>query len=100
MSVKLEIIPVSDSHRLKSLGGPARVAQELRDFQKRIRFLDANHAELSKKYPDQVVALTSNGTLVAAPTMKELVEKLEQKGLDRRGAATKLMETTPRLLIL
>ena len=53
-----------------------------------------------KKYPDQVVALTSNGTLVAAPTMKELVEKLEQKGLDRRGAATKLMETTPRMLIL
>ena len=100
MAVRLEIIPVSDSHRLKSLGGPARVAYELQDFQKRIRYLDANHAELVKRYPDQVVALTSNGTLVAAPTVEELVEKLERKGLDRSGAATKLMETTPRMLIL
>lgn len=100
MAVRLEIIPISHSHRLKSLGGPARVAYELQDFQKRNRFLDANYAELVKKYPDQWVALASNGTLVAAPTTGELVEKLEQKGLDRRGAATKLMETTPRMLIL
>ena len=100
MAVKLEIIPISDSHRLKSLGGPARVAYELQDFQKRNRYLDANYAELVKKYPDQVVALTSNGTLVAAPTVKELVEKLEQKGLDRNGVATKLMETNPRMLLL
>ena len=100
MAVRLEIIPISDSHRLKSLGGPSKVAHELQDFQKRNRFLDANHAELTKKYPDQLVALTTNWTLVAAPTMTELVEKLEKKGLDRGGAATKLMETTPRLLIL
>ena len=100
MAVKLEIIPISDSHRLKSLGGPARVAYELQDFQKRNRYLDTNHAELVKKYPDQLVALASNWTLVAAPTMTELVEKLEKKGLDRSGAATKLMETTPRMLLL
>lgn len=100
MAVRLEIIPISDSHRLKSLGGPARVAYELQDFQKRHRFLDANYAELVKKYPDQVVALATNGTLVAAPTMTELIEKIEKKGLNREGAATKLMETTPSLWIL
>ena len=100
MAAKLEIIPISDSHRLKSRGGPGRVAHDLRDFQKRIRFLDANHAELVKKYPDQVVALTSNGTLVAAPTTAELVEKLDRKGLRRDNAATRLMETTPRMWIL
>ena len=100
MAVRLEIIPIRDSHRLKNLGGPARVAYELQDFQKRIRYLDVNHAELVKKYPDQVVALTSNGTLVAAPTMMELIEKLERKGLRREGAATRLMETTPRMLLL
>ena len=100
MSIKLEIIPVSDSHRLKSLGGPAKVAYELQDFQKRHLYLVANHAELKEKYPDQLVALTTNWTLVAAPTMTELVEKLEKKGLNREGAATKLMETTPSLWIL
>ena len=100
MAVKLEIIPITDSHRLKSLGGPARVAYELQDFQKRNRYLDANYAELVKKYPDHWVALASNGTLVAAPTTHELIEKLERKGLDREGAATKLMETNPRMLIL
>ena len=62
--------------------------------------MDANHAELVKKYPDQVVALTTNGTLVAAPTITELLEKIERKGLDRRGAATKLLETDPLMLIL
>ena len=48
MAVRLEIIPIRDSHRLKTLGGPARIAYELQDFQKRIRFLDANHAGLVK----------------------------------------------------
>ena len=100
MAVKLEIRPISDSHRLKSLGGPAKVAYELQDFQKRNRFLDANSTELVKKYPDQWVALTTNWTLVAAPTTGELIEKIEKKGLDRRGAATKLLETNPRMLIL
>ena len=98
--VKLEIIPISHSHRLKSLGGPAKVAYELQNFQKRHLFLIANHAELLKKYPDQVVALTTNWTLVAAPTMTELLEKIDKKGLDRRSAATKLMETTPSMWIL
>ena len=98
--VKLEIIPISHSHRLKSLGGPAKVAYQLQNFQKRHLFLIANHAELLKKYPDQVVALTTNWTLVAAPTMTELLEKIEKKGLDRRSAATKLVETTPSMWIL
>ena len=100
MAPKLEIIPISHSHRLKSLGGPAKVAYELQDFQKRHRFLDANSAELVKKYPDQWVALTTNWTLVAAPTTGDLIEKLERKGLRREGAARKLLETNPRMLIL
>ncbi len=100
MAVALELIPISDSHRLKSLGGPAWVAQDLRDYRRRLLFLDANHAELVKKYPDQWVALASNGTLVAAPTMTEIIEKLERKGLHKNNAATKFMETPPRLLIL
>lgn len=100
MAVRLEQIPISDSHRLKSLGGPARVAQELRDYRRRVLFLDANHAELVKKYPDQWVALASNGTMVAAPTIGEIIEILERKGLRRDNAATKFMETTHRRMIL
>ena len=100
MAAKLEIIPISHSHRLKSLGGPAKVAYELQDFQKRHRYLDANYAELVKRYPDQEVALTTNWTLVAAPTAGELREKIEKKGLRREGAARKLMETTPSMWIL
>ena len=41
MAPKLEIIPISHSHRLKSLGGPAKVAYELQDFRKRHLFSDS-----------------------------------------------------------
>ena len=78
----------SSSHR--SLGG----------FQARHRALDEHKEELVGKYPDQWVAFTANGTLVAAETVDELIEKLDRKGLRGGDVAIRFMATTRRRMIL
>ena len=74
--------------------------QELKRYQERVRMLDRLLPSLRVKYPDNWVALTANGSIVAAPTVIEMVEKLEQKKLPGNDAAVKFIATSPRRMIL
>ena len=72
----------------------------MRQFRKRTRYLSAHRPELIRKYPDQWVALACNGSLIAGPTIQDVLAKAEAKGLDKKGLAVKLMATKPRRMIL
>lgn len=72
----------------------------LHGFSARHRILDERRDELVLKYPDQWVGLASNGTLVAADTVDELVEKLERKSVPRSDVAVRFMATKRRRMIL
>ncbi len=78
----------------------APLSDEMRQYKKRTVFLSAHRAELTRRYPDQWVGISSNWTLVAAPTVAGVIGKLEGKGLGKRGLAVKLMSTKPRRMIL
>ena len=74
----------------------AQVLAELRDFKARSERLGDMRPELLKKYPDQHVALTENGILVAAMTIEEVVEKINELG-ERSGFAARMhLNTKPR----
>ena len=72
----------------------------MRQFKKRTHFLSVHRPELTRKYPDQWVGLSCNGTLISGPTIQAVLDKVESKGLNRQGLAVKLMATKPRRLIL
>ena len=72
----------------------------MRQFKKRTRYLSAHRPELTLQYPDQWVGLAGNGTLIAGPTIRDLLATVDAKGLDREGLAVKLMATKPRRMIL
>ena len=72
----------------------------MRQFKKRTHFLSVHRRELTRKYPDQWVGLTCNWTLVAAPTLDNMLSKVEAIGITRKGLAVKLMATKPRRMIL
>ena len=76
------------------------LSDEMRQFKKRTLFLSARRPELTRRYPDQWVGIASNGTLVAAPSIEEVLDKLKDKGISKRGFAMKLMATQPRRMIL
>ena len=72
----------------------------MRQFKKRTHFLSVHRPELTCKYPDQWVGLACNWTLIAAPTLDDMLSKMEAIGITREGLAVKLMATKPRRMIL
>ena len=78
--------------------GPADT--ELREYERQFSALDARTAELTQRYPDQFVAITTDGTVVATDTMAEMIDALDKKGIDSRTAAVKFMSAKPYRMIL
>ena len=100
MTSVTEKSPATVYQRIRRTGRTPQVEYGLGQFKIRHRMLDARREELVRKYPDQWVAFTSNGTIVAGYTIDEMVEKLESKGLLRNDAAIKFMATIRRRMIL
>ena len=97
-SVGLE--PVVRRRRVRKLERGSGSRGDLRGFKARHRILDERREELVRKYPDQWVAFASNGTLVAADTVDDLIEKLDRKRLRGGDVAIRFMATTRRRMIL
>ena len=100
MSLVSPEIPVAGPKERSPLVTSGPVSDEMRQYVKRTLFLRDHRSELTNKYPDQWVALSANGTLIAASSIKGVLSKVEEKGLRKRGLAVKLMATTPRRLVL
>ena len=86
--------------QITKIEGQNDLTAVLRGFRARRHTLDERHDELVLKYPDRWVALTSNGTLIAADTVTDLVDQMERKGLTSNDAAVRFMATIPKHMIL
>lgn len=71
-----------------------------RSYVERSERLHDMQPELTRKYPDKLVALTESGTFVIANSMEELVTKIKELGENPAYAADIYLNTKPRLLIL
>ena len=100
MTPARELSPSAISRSPRNAERATRIREELRRFKERHRLLDARRAELASRYPDQWVALTPNGTIVAGESIDQVIEKIKQKGLSREGAAIKFMATKRRRMIV
>ena len=67
-----------------------------RDSDKRTLCLERMSSKLTKKYPDQWVALGEDWVLVVAGSSEELKSKLEERGVRPGFAARKFLNTKPR----
>ena len=66
-----------------------------RDSAKRTRCLENLRSKLTKRYPDQWVALGEDWVLVVARSREELRAKLEERGVHPGYAVRKFMNTKP-----
>ena len=74
----------------------ARERARWKDSDKRTRCLEKMRSTLTKRYPDQWVALGEDWALVVAGSPEELRAKLEERGARAGYAVRKFMNTKPR----
>ena len=72
----------------------------LQQFKQGRKLFDDMRDELVRKYPNQWVAVTTNGTIVSGNTVDEVLDAIERKHLDKRNVVMRLMETKRRKMIL
>lgn len=70
-----------------------------KDSSKRTRCLEKMRSKLTKRYPDQWVALGDNWEMVTASSHEEVITKLKECGACPAYSVVKLMNTEPRRLI-
>ena len=57
-------------------------------------------ASLTEKYPDQWVAMTASGDLLAGDSMDEIIALLDEKGIRDENVVIEFLETHPVTLIV
>ena len=90
---------VSDSAEPVTQSGGEHVLIEMWDYAERSQQLLNMRPELTKKYPDQWVALTETRTLVVADSIEGIVAKIKEIGERPEFAAAKYLNTRPRRMI-
>ena len=57
-------------------------------------------ASLTEKYPDQWVAMTASGDLLAGDSMAEIIALLDEKGLRDESVVIEFLDANPVTLIV
>ena len=81
-------------------GGAAAIHAGLRDFGQRAKLMNTIHDDLIKKYPNQWVALLRGDKMCVGDTLTELLSEIDEKGLDRKSAVVKYLDTDPPLMVI
>ena len=85
---------------VEKMGGAERIREDICNFSRRIERLDERRDELKKRYPDKWVALIDDGRVVASDRLADVLEELDKRGISRKKAVVKLMETNPSVIII
>ncbi len=85
---------------VEKMGGAENIREDLRSFSRRTERMDARLGELKERYPDKWVALLDDGDIITADSLGGVLKKLDERGIPRRGAVVKLMETNPSVIII
>jgi hypothetical protein len=63
------------------------------------RFWEEHFPALVKLYPDQFVAVHNNDVVAARPTLLQLLDAFEERGLSRDDVWVKFLTTNPRQVL-
>ena len=85
---------------VEKMGGAENIREDFRRFSRRTERMDARLGELKERYPDKWVALLDGGDIIAADSLGDVLKKLDERGIPRRKAVVKLMETNPSVIII
>jgi hypothetical protein len=64
------------------------------------KYVESVRNELTEKYPDQWVAVLRQELVVVGPSLKNVLKKLDAKGLRDCDAVIQRMNTNPKPLII
>jgi len=98
-TVEFEDLPEDIRAFLDAAGSPDRIRQRFQTGRETSLRLEAMSESLTKKYPNQWVALCGE-EWVTAETFTGLLRKCDEKGFDRDLMATKLLRTQKVVRVL
>jgi hypothetical protein len=104
MAVENELIIINEKGERIEMPPDAPSLENLRaawaDGEARQAFWEAHHAELLAKYPEQFVAVSKQGEVVAvAPDLLEVVQMIEDQGLNTRQTWIEFLTAHPEHLM-
>lgn len=79
---------------------PREIAEQLRQFQVDVRFIQDHMAELLSKHPLQWVAVFEEKIVAVGGTLEEVVRRVEESGAPRGRIALKFLDPDPKPLVL
>jgi hypothetical protein len=82
------------------LGDPQQVDRELRRFAKDTTFLSTNRAKLTKRYPDQWIAIRDAKVRASGKALADVLSQIDADGLPRERTVVDFLDTMPKTLIL
>lgn len=77
-----------------------RLKRDLEEFNRNVRFLISNYEMLLDQYPDQWIALYHEKVVATDITLEDLLVKLDELGIRRKGQITEFLSTSPTRLIV
>ncbi len=85
---------------MKTWGGDDAVWRLQDDFAQSAEYLDANHDQLTRDYPDEWIAIHIDQVIGHAFDPRDLSRQLDSAGVDRRTVVVHQMTTKTHTLLL
>ena len=85
---------------IELLGDPVEAARRIEAYQELAMRMDAERKELTRKYPDQWVAMSEEGIVASTGTVNELFKLVKEKGIRKEDVCHAYMNTKPEKWIL
>lgn len=87
-------IPMSEAEREETKRRLIEYAERsLPEFEANHGYLRENYDDLLKQYPDRYVAVYDRRVVASAPSIKEILNTVDQLGIDRHCAVFEFMNT-------
>ena len=84
----------------KRIGKPEEIDRDLQSFRKSAMLLSSSHPRLVDSYENQWVAVYEGDTVAHGDTLKEVLEKIDKKGIPRGHVVVRYIDRAPRTMIL
>ena len=85
---------------IEDLGDLAEAAAGIEEFQILAMRVDAERKELTRKYPDQWIAMSKDGIVASADTVNDLFKQVDETGFQKEVVFHAYMNTKPQKWIL
>ena len=76
------------------------MAERMRAFNRVVKRMNDERANLMETYPDKWVAMSEHGVVAIADDLSGVLAEVDGKGIDRADVFTEFLDTDPPELIL